>query len=144
MCSKGAIMTRVLSLRVRAYPSDLNPIGTVFGGWIMAKMDKAASIAVEDIVEGTAVTVAVSNLHFIKPVHNGDIVTFYTTISDIGRSSIEISVEAEVRCRRSRCEMQVTNAIFTFVTVNEKGKPIAVSSVLREGVEKEIVEMAKH
>ena len=134
---------KVISLRVRAYPRDLNPAGTIFGGWIMAKMDKAASIAVEDIVDATAVTVAVSNLHFIKPVHNGDIVTFYTTISRIGRTSIEITVEAEVRCRSSRCEMQVTNAVFTFVTVNEKGKPIAVSSVLREGVEKDILEMAE-
>jgi len=126
---------KVLSLRVRAYPRDLNPIGTIFGGWIMAKMDKAASIAVEDIVDGTAVTVAVSNLHFIKPVHNGDIVSFYTTITKIGRTSIDITVEAEVRCRKTRCEMSVTDAVFTFVTVNIEGKPIPVVSVLREGVE---------
>jgi len=109
----------------------------------MAKMDKAASIAVEDIVSGTAVTVAVSNLHFIKPIHNGDIVTFYTTISRIGRTSIDIIVEAEVRCRSSRCEMEVTDAIFTFVTVNEKGKPIPVSSVIRDGVDKDVLEMLK-
>ncbi len=134
---------RMLSLRVRAYPRDLNPIGTIFGGWIMAKMDKSASIAVEDIVNGTAVTVAVSNLHFIKPIHNGDIVTFYTTISRIGRTSIDISVEAEVRCQSSRCEMPVTDAIFTFVSVDDKGKPIPVSSVIREGVGEEIMAMLK-
>ncbi|MFK5938450.1 MAG: hotdog domain-containing protein [Sulfurimonas sp.] len=52
-----------ISLRGRAYPGDLNHSGIVFGGWIMAKMDKAASIAVEDIVNSGAVTVSVSDLN---------------------------------------------------------------------------------
>ena len=132
---------RTLALRVRAYPADLNLIGTIFGGWIMAKMDKAASVAVEDIISGTAVTVAVGDLHFIKPIHNGDIVTFYTTISRIGRTSMDIKVEAEVRCRSSRCEMEVTDAVFTFVAVDENGKPTPVASMIREGVGEDILAM---
>jgi len=84
---------RKLTLRIQAYPSDLNPIGTVFGGWIMSIMDKAASIAVYDIIDANAVTVGVTNLHFIKPVRSGDIVTVYTTIKKIGNSSISVYVE---------------------------------------------------
>ena len=129
---------KMLALRVRAYPSDLNPIGTVFGGWIMAKMDKAASIAVEEVIYGTAVTVAVSNLHFIKPVKNGDIVTIYTTIKKIGTTSIHIYVEADVRCRQSHEETHVTNATFTFVTVNRKGEKTPIRSLLRDDIHDEI------
>jgi len=80
-------------------------------------------------------------LHFIKPIHNGDIVTFYTTISKIGRTSMDIKVEAEVRCRSSRCEMEVTDAVFTFVAVDENGKPTPVASMIRAGVGEDILAM---
>ncbi len=43
-------MIRTLALRIQAYPTDLNPMGTVFGGWIMSMMDRAASIAVKDLI----------------------------------------------------------------------------------------------
>jgi len=135
---------RTLTLRIQAYPSDLNPLGTVFGRWVMSMVDKAASIAVGDLIDATAVTVAVSDLHFIKPIQNGDVVTIHTTINRIGKSSIIIYVEADVLCRKphcdARCEMRVTDATFTFVAVNKNGEPIDVRSVLREnlpqGVEK--------
>ncbi|MCK5294341.1 MAG: acyl-CoA thioesterase [Arcobacteraceae bacterium] len=136
---------RVLTLRIQAYPSDLNPSGTVFGGWIMSMMDKAASIAVGDLIDATAVTVAVSDLHFIKPIQNGDVVTIHTTIKKIGKSSIAVYVEADVLCRKSycdtRCEMQVTNATFTFVAVDKNGDPITVRSVLRDNLSKEVVSL---
>ena len=121
-----------IALRGRAYPSDLNYSGTVFGGWIMAKMDKAASIAVEDIVDSGAVTVSVSNLHFLKPINNGDIVTIYTEITKIGTTSMEISVEVMLKCNKSRENYAVTEATFTFVTVNSRGEKVKVKDVLRK------------
>jgi acyl-CoA thioesterase YciA len=57
---------KYLAIRNRIYPKDLNPNGTAFGGFIMAEMDKAASIMVEEIITGKAVTVYVDNLHFAK------------------------------------------------------------------------------
>ena len=135
---------RTLTLRIQAYPSDLNPSGTVFGGWVMSMMDKAASISVGDLIDATAVTVSVSDLHFIKPIQNGDVVTIHTTIKKIGKSSVEVYVEADVLCRNphcdARCELEVTDAIFKFVAVNKNGEPINVRSVLRtnlpQGIDK--------
>jgi len=127
-----------LALRGRAFPSDLNPAGTVFGGWIMAKMDKAASIAVEDIVKSVAVTVSVTDLHFVKPIRNGDIVSIYTQIIAIGRTSIKIEVDVQVKCKETRQEYQVTNAIFTFVTIGDDKNSINVREVLREDVDESI------
>ena len=127
-----------IALKGRTYPTDLNHSGTVFGGWIMAKMDKAASIAVEDIVYSGAVTVSVTDLHFLKPVRNGDIFTIYTEIVSIGNSSIKIDVSVVVRCKNSHEEYEVTNAIFTFVTVDENGKSINVRSVIRDDIPDEI------
>ena len=127
-----------ISLRGRAYPSDLNHAGTVFGGWIMAKMDKAASIAVEDIVNSGAVTVSVTDLHFLKPIRNGDIVTIYTEIIKIGNTSIQIDVNVMVRCKQSHEEYSVTNAIFTFVTLDEDRKSINVRDVIRHDIDEDL------
>lgn len=124
-----------IALRGRAYPGDLNHSGTVFGGWIMSKMDKAASIAVEDIVNALAVTVSVSDLHFLKPVRNGDIITVYTSITKIGNTSIQISVEVMVKCKESRENYAVTDALFTFVTVDKDGHSIPVRDVIRDEVQ---------
>ena len=127
-----------ISLRGRAYPSDLNHSGTVFGGWIMSKMDKAASIAVEDIVNSGAVTVSVADLNFLKPIRNGDIVTIYTEIIKIGNTSVQINVEVMVRCKESHEEYSVTNAIFTFVTLDEDRKSINVRDVIRHDVNDDV------
>ena len=127
-----------ISLRGRAYPSDLNHSGTVFGGWIMAKMDKAASIAVEDIVDSGAVTVSVTDLNFLKPIKNGDIVTIYTETIKIGNTSIQINVHVMVRCKKFHEEYNVSEAIFTFVTVDENGKSISVADVIRDDIDDDV------
>ena len=127
-----------IALRGRTYPTDLNHAGSVFGGWIMAKMDKSASIAVEDIVNSAAVTVSVTDLHFLKPVKNGDIFTVYTEIIKIGHTSIQIDVSMMVRCKESHEEYEVTNAVFTFVTVDNEGKAVNVCSVIRDDISEDI------
>ncbi len=132
-----------IALRGRAYPGDLNHLGNVFGGWIMAKMDKAASIAVEEIVDSGAVTVSVSDLHFLKPVHNGDIVTIYTEIVKIGNTSMQISVEVMVKCKKSRENYDVTEAIFTFVTVDSNGEKVSIRDVLRKDLPAYIKDLLK-
>ncbi|MDF1881877.1 hypothetical protein JHD50_11310 [Sulfurimonas sp. MAG313] len=67
-----------LSVKGRVFPSDLNHKGSVFGGWIMSKMDKACSIAVESIMRGQAVTVHVSEINFKKNPFIMEIFSLFT------------------------------------------------------------------
>ena len=129
---------RSISLKGRTYPTDLNPGGTAFGGWVMAKMDKAASIAVDDIIRSSAVTVTVSRINFLKPIHNGDIFTIYTEITAIGTSSLTIYVSVEVKDLNTNEEFEVTSAEFKFVAIDKNGKPVNVQSVLRADVSEDI------
>ena len=129
---------RELALRGRTFPSDLNHAGSVFGGWIMSKMDKGASIAVEDIVLSPALTISVTDLRFLKPINNGDIFSVYTEIIAIGNSSIKIHVDVQVKCKESREEYQVTEADFTFITVDKDKKPVNVRTVIRDEVSEDI------
>ncbi|MFT7003979.1 MAG: acyl-CoA thioesterase YciA [Sulfurimonas sp.] len=132
---------RMIALRGRVFPSDLNHAGTVFGGWIMGKMDKAASIAVEDIIFSPAVTVAVSDMTFIKPIHNGAIFTVYTKIVHIGKSSIKVDVDVQIKERETRNEFAATKAVFTFVVVDDKGKPRDVREVIRYNIDDYVKKM---
>lgn len=132
---------RQLSLKGRTFPADLNHAGTVFGGWAMAKMDKAASIQIEEVIHSPAVTVSVSNFNFIKPIHNGDVFMVYTKVDRIGNTSIDIGVELVVRSKEDLSEYKVTQGVFTFVAVDTQGKPVQVRSVLRSHVAPYIKEM---
>jgi len=126
---------RYLAIRNRIYPKNLNPNGTAFGGFIMAEMDKAASIMVENIIRGEAVTVFVDNLHFIHPVKNGDIISIYVEVKKIGHTSITLDVSFETRCVLSRNEYAVCDALFVFVAIDDKGKPTPIKALLRENAD---------
>ena len=132
-----------LSLKGRTYPTDLNPGGTAFGGWVMSKMDKAASIAVDDIIKSPAVTVTVSRINFLKPIHNGDIFTIYTEITAIGTSSITIYVSVEVKNSETNEEYEVTSAEFKFVAIDNNGKTVHVRNVLRNDIDEDIHALLK-
>ncbi len=132
---------RQISLKGRTFPADLNHAGTVFGGWVMAKMDKAASIQVEEVINCPAVTVSVSNFSFIRPIHNGDVFMVYTKVNRIGNTSIDINVELIVRSKEDLSEHKVTEGIFTFVAVDTNGRPVQVRNVLRSFIAPYIEDM---
>ncbi|WP_372999239.1 acyl-CoA thioesterase [Sulfurimonas sp.] len=132
---------KMIALRGRVFPTDLNHAGTVFGGWIMGKMDKAASIAVENIIISPAVTVAVSDMNFIKPIHCGAIFTIYTKIVHIGRTSIKVDVDVQIKSRETHEEYSVTKAIFTFVVVDAASKPRDVREVIRDDLDEYVREL---
>ena len=136
---------RTLSVKGRVYPTDLNHNGGVFGGWIMGKMDKAASIAVDEIIKSGAVTVSVTDLHFKEPVSNGDIFYIYTEILHIGRSSILIHVDFKIRQIDKENQLSelksVVDAKFKFVAVENK-KTVAICDVLRPDATEDVIAMA--
>ncbi len=133
-----------LSFKGRVFPSDLNHNGSVFGGWVMSKMDKASSIAVESIIRGKAVTVHVSEINFKQPIYNGDIFTIYTEIVSLGKSSITIDVEVNVINHTTYEETKVTTAQFKFVSIDERGSSIPIQSVLRPNIPIYVEKLLNH
>ncbi|WP_421988857.1 acyl-CoA thioesterase [Roseococcus sp.] len=112
-----------LQIRLLAMPADTNPAGDIFGGWVMAQMDAAGGIAAAGIAQGRIVTVAASTMVFIQPVKVGDVVCVYTALKRVGRTSITLDVEAWVLRQRIGDRLKVTQAEFTFVAVDEQGRP---------------------
>jgi acyl-CoA thioesterase YciA len=112
-----------LAARHLAMPADTNPAGDIFGGWIMASMDGAAGMTTTRVTGGRTVTIAVSDMVFMQPVKVGDTVCFYTDVRHVGRTSINLGVEVWVLRGGCGDRIKVTQAEFTFVAVDEDGRP---------------------
>ncbi|SIQ29713.1 acyl-CoA thioesterase [Bosea sp. TND4EK4] len=112
-----------LTVRVNAMPADTNANGDIFGGWVMSRMDAAGGIAGVDRAQGRVVTVAVEAMTFIHPVKVGDVLSVYTEIESVGRTSMRIHIEAWAKRFRTTLHEKVTDATFTFVAIDEEGRP---------------------
>jgi acyl-CoA thioesterase YciA len=116
--------SRHATLRVVAMPGDCNVSGDVFGGWVMAQVDIAGSIPAISRARGRVVTVAVNSFVFKQPLFMGDVVSFYADLVKIGRTSMTVKVE--VYSQRDPVKptcVKVTEAILTYVAVDENRKP---------------------
>lgn len=112
-----------LTVRVVAYPADTNANGDIFGGWVMSRMDQACGIAGVERSRGRVATIAVDAMTFLKPVKVGDVLCVYTEIERVGRTSMKIHVEAWARRFLTREREKVTDATFTFVAIDDNGRP---------------------
>ncbi|TYC62438.1 acyl-CoA thioesterase [Rhodobacterales bacterium] len=106
-----------------AMPADTNASGDIFGGWVLSQMDLAAGIAAGQRAASRVVTIAVDKMKFIRPVQVGDVLCIYTSIIRVGNTSMEINIEAWALRHRYGHREKVTEAIFTFVAVDDAGKP---------------------
>ncbi|MBB5203417.1 acyl-CoA thioesterase YciA [Inhella inkyongensis] len=117
---------RELVLRVMPMPADANANGDIFGGWIMAQVDIAASVMPARISRGRVTTVAVKEFLFKQPVSVGDLLSFYSTVLRIGRTSITVRVEVFAERNPENPQVvKVTDAELTFVAIDNEGKPRA-------------------
>ncbi len=120
-----------LTVQVVAMPCDTNANGDIFGGWVVSRMDQACAIAAAHKANGRVVTIAVDAMKFIRPVKVGDVLCVYTAIARIGRTSMQIHVEAWAQRFRTLHREKVTDTTFVFVAVDDEGRP---RPVVREAV----------
>ncbi len=110
------------TIRVTAMPADANFYGDIFGGWLVGQMDLAASALASRRSKGRAVLASIETINFLRPVKVGDEVSIYTRMASIGRSSMRIAVEAWTRDRNGEQVAKVTDAMITFVAIDEAGR----------------------
>ena len=115
-----------LTVQLLAMPRDTNANGDIFGGWVVSQMDIACGITARDTATGRVVTVAIEAMTFISPVKVGDLLCVYTSLERIGRSSMTIHVEAWAQRFLTRAKEKVTDARFTFVAIDDCGRPRTV------------------
>jgi acyl-CoA thioesterase YciA len=117
-----------LSLRTLAMPADTNANGDIFGGWLLGQMDIAGGIFVGKSFRLRSVTVAIEAMTFRKPVYVGDVVSVFTDTVRVGRTSVAVRVEAWVTRSNESQMILVTDGTFTYVAIDEHGKPTPVKA----------------
>lgn len=113
-------------LRTLAMPADTNPNGDIFGGWIMSQMDIAGGILAKEIAAGRVVTVAVDGMTFHRPVEVGHVVCCYGKCIRVGTTSMTVKLEVWVKpvlLENPEERYCVTEAVFTYVAIDEQGRP---------------------
>lgn len=117
-----------LVLKVIPMPGDCNANGDIFGGWVMAQVDLAGSVLPARHVRGRMATVAVNQFIFKQAVRVGDILSFFSKVERIGRTSITVKVEVFAERFRSQGEyFKVTEASLTYVAIDDGGKPTPIA-----------------
>ena len=120
---------RHLATRVMLLPKDTNAHGTIFGGVILSHIDLAAAVEARRHTPRRVVTVAMREVIFKEPVYVGDVVSFYTSLLGIGRTSIKVRVDVEAqRSDHPHESVSVTCADVIYVAVDDEGRKTAVVS----------------
>lgn len=117
-----------LALQTLAMPSDTNPHGDVFGGWLMSQMDIAGTIHANGTIKGRVTTVAVSGMRFIRPVPVGAIVSCYCKTEHIGNTSISVQVEVWIKEYLTHEQFLVTQGTYIYVALDDKGQKRSINN----------------
>ena len=117
-------LDKELVMKVIPMPADCNANGDIFGGWVMAQVDLAGSVIPARHTQGRMATVAVNEFIFKQPVRVGDILSFFSEVSRIGRTSVTVKVEVFAeRFRSQGIYIKVTEASVTYVAIDDQGRP---------------------
>jgi acyl-CoA thioesterase YciA len=116
-------MSRTPLIRVTAMPSDTNPYGGVFGGWLMGQMGLACGSFASKHTRGKAILVAADAIKFPGAMAVGDELSVYIELLKQGRTSLKLKAEAVARVRDGDEEKLVAEGEFTFVALDADGKP---------------------
>ncbi|MGG7033867.1 MAG: acyl-CoA thioesterase [Flavobacterium sp.] len=113
-------------------PSETNPLNNLFGGELLARMDRAASIAARRHSRRIAVTASVNHVAFNRSVPLGSVVTIEAKVSRSFKSSMEIFIDVWIEDRETGNKTKANEAIYTFVAVDDMGHPVEVPAIIPE------------
>jgi len=118
----------MLTLQTLSMPADTNPLGDIFGGWILSQMDIAGAVLALEIAHGRVTTVAVSSMKFLRPVPVGSLVSCYAVLLGIGHTSIRVGIEVWIKDFKNHERHKVTEGEFVYVAIDDNGKKRPVNT----------------
>ena len=110
-------------IRTSPRPADLNMSGNIFGGWILSQMDVAGGITAARRAGGRVATVAIEAMSFHKPIAVGDLISCYTEITQVGRTSLSVKIDVVANRMGVEEDIKVTEGTFIFVAIDENSQP---------------------
>lgn len=119
--------TGKLALQTIAMPKDTNANGDIFGGWLVSQMDLAGGVTASRLAKGRIATVAIDRMNFMQPVKVGAVVSCYSEVAAIGRSSIELNIEVWASYADENDVTKVTDGNFIYVAIDNNGRTRSIN-----------------
>lgn len=113
----------------RIFANDLNSNDTVFGGLIMSTLDRLAAVIAERHASMTCVTASVDGFNFLAPAKKGDNLICMGAVNKAWNTSMEIGLKVIAENAKTHKKIHIVSAYFTFVALDEQGKPSAVPPI---------------
>lgn len=113
-------------------PGETNPLKNLFGGELLARMDRAAAISARRHCRRIVVTASVNHVAFNRAIPLGSVVTVEAQVSRAFKSSMEIYIDVWIEDRESGVKSKANEAIYTFVAVDDTGRPVDVPELIPE------------
>lgn len=120
-----------------ALPNDANGLGNVLGGKVMHLVDLAGAMAAIRHARRPVVTVSVDRLHFLQPVHIGDLIVLRSSVNRVFRTSMEVGVKVTTEKLLTGEKRHTCSAYLTFVALDDHGNPMAAAPVVPETEEEQ-------
>ncbi|GAA4470283.1 acyl-CoA thioesterase [Nibrella saemangeumensis] len=118
-------------------PNDTNTLNNLMGGRLLHWMDIAAAIAAQKHSNRTVVTASVDNVSFSEPIKLGNIVTMKAQVTRAFNSSMEVFIEVWAEDIPAGIRVSTNRAFYTFVAVDQSGRPIEVPQVIPDNEEEQ-------
>lgn len=116
-------------------PHHANNLGHVFGGDVLAMMDRTAAVAAIRHARGTCVTASIDRVDFREPIHVGDLVVMKASVNYVGRSSMEVGVRVEAEDMITGARRHTNSAYLTFVAIDRNGRPVELPALNPESAD---------
>jgi acyl-CoA hydrolase len=120
-----------------ALPTDANNWGNLLGGRVMHLVDLAGAMAAMRHARKPVVTASVDSLHFLHPVHIGDLMILRSSVNRVFRSSLEVGVRVMTENLLTGARLHTCSAFLTFVALDDQGKSTPVAPVIPETEEEQ-------
>jgi acyl-CoA hydrolase len=121
-----------VEIRELVLPNDTNPLGTILGGKVMHLMDIAGAMAAMKHSGKIVVTVSVDHIDFLSPIKMGQIIVIKASVNYVHKTSMEVGVKVWAEDFRTGKKTHTSSAYFTFVALDEDGKPTRVPNIIPE------------
>lgn len=114
------------------FPNDLNSNDTVFGGMILAQLDRIAAVVADRHAGGICVTVGIDAVHFMAPARRGDVLIFSAAVNRAWSSSMEVGCKVEAERIGGGDRRHILSAYLTFVAMDDGERPRKVPALVPE------------
>lgn len=122
-------------MTVRMFPSNANPSGNVFGGYILKQIDLVAGLVAQRHAQTNAVTASIDRVNFLKPVFVGEVLVLHARLNYVHRSSMEIEISVSAENLTKGTSTLTGTAFVTMVALDKNGKPTKVPELILESEE---------